>query len=119
MAEKASRYAKSAVGNFFTNDGTLTSHFAHGANEMANALVKGELAPLYARSLSPASAHQPHQAMVDEAQLPSVPQQEPAVTSHGPDMDAHDQKMEAGFQQITDRLNSMTPAPEKQKEMTL
>lgn len=57
------------------NDPSLQQWFGHGVNEVANMVLHGQPAPIYARSASPK----------DQEIVPQVQQEEEiTVTSHGP-----------------------------------
>ena len=77
MAESAKQYGKDVITGkklwegIKQNDGAVDGWVAHGATELANMLLHGHPAPVYARTLGPADqqAEVEHQASVD-VQLP-------------------------------------------------
>lgn len=61
---------------FWRNDGTLTQWLAHGATELANFIVHGHPAPMYARSVSPPDVQNPDTPTAEQPQEPK-PQDTP------------------------------------------
>ena len=48
--------AAATIATTLAKDPALQSFIAHGSNEFANAVVKGEVAPIYAGSMAPATS---------------------------------------------------------------
>lgn len=103
------------------NDGAFQGWLAHGSTELANMLLHGHPAPVYARSLSPAdtegqSSAEPQQETAQEVAAPSR-QNETGV--HGPQKDpASQHQFRSSVGQLCQECEATRDAPEMQRQMS-
>ncbi len=97
------------------NDRAFDGWMAHGSTEVANMLLHGHPAPVYARSLSPLDNSVGVQGPEQDTEVETTPQQ--VETSHGP------AESELSFQSsigdLMSRLQDMAPSQTPEKEMNL
>jgi hypothetical protein len=114
------------------HDGAIDGLISHGANELATVLLTGNPAPVYARSLSPQDQDTSHEIEpMAEGEVAAQPageivthEQAKAATHHevtvnqnaGEDM--QQTLFQSSLGQLVNRIRSLSPSQEPQREIT-
>lgn len=103
------------------NDGAFQGWMAHGSTELANMLLHGHPAPVYARSLSPADNEgQPSAEPVQDNEPPAIaPTKQNDVGVHGPKKEASSlEHFQSSVGKICQSTEPSHQSPEVQRQVS-
>ena len=111
---------KKLVEGLSKNDGAFQGWMAHGSTELANMLLHGHPAPVYARSLSPADTEgQPSVDLQQVADQQIAPQaSEKSVGIHGPQQSHESSPFQSSLTKLCKACEASIDTPEVKRQIS-